>query len=269
MQKNKKAFTLSEILIALGIFSIILSVFLYNSKTVVKNNANAKLTKAAYKILQVGVGDYIAKNGKITDSKDLCNKMIENLNTVGTSNCTQTATTSSDFKSITENFTLSNGMKFYNFGGAVSTASLINQLTTKENQLAELTPSDEGYTELQEEIASLKEELKNYDSYYTIFVDIDGSSRKSKYGDDVVAFLVDMYGEVLPYDTIADNKKYITAGYKYKNGSNNWVWVSRNETFRTAICKSGAELQNKSYCNGISVDSTNCGTNLCTYVIIK
>lgn len=233
--KIKNGFTLIEFLIVFILFGIIASIVTSASRLVVDKTANSKMTYAIFMNLKRGVGEYISEKGVIENSGDLCRSLVDTFNVIGSTDC-PAADGSVDASS--PNFKIKNGAVFYNFGS--------------------LPITSEGST------------------YYQIYVDIDGTSRRGGFVDeDVVTFLINKYGEVLPLGIAATNVQYLNAGYKFlktvdvgegqKNST--WEWARTNLSYKDAICKSGIKLQTTNYCSGITVDSTYCNQVPCQLYI--
>lgn len=232
--KNKNGFTLIEILIVFILFGIIASIVTSASRLVANKTANSQMTYTIFTGLKKGVGEYIAEKGLIESSADLCTALADSFNTIGTINC---PATEHDIDASTPNFTIKNGAVFYNFGSTSTTS--------------------------------------NGSTYYTIYVDIDGPNRRSgTLNDDLISFIINKYGEVLPTGVASTNSQYLTAGYKYlktvtePGGQkvSSWEWANTNLPYKEAICKSGIKLQTKGYCSNASneaVDSSHCGTTPC------
>lgn len=244
--KQKSAFTLMEILIVVAIMGVIAVTIILSSRPAIEKISYRKLSFTAYNFLRTTVGSYIAEHKKITDSKQLCEYIASMSNTTVTnpenihSDCTGVVV-DDDFNASNANFTLNNGMAFFNFGKAIH-----NAVYDMEDNLTQ--------------------------GYYIVYVDIDGNRGKRILNKDVIGFLININGEVLPYGDAAVNKDYFLAEYKFLRinpedpAKYEWVWLDRNSNFKEAICKAGIELQTNNYCGGIE---SVCTTRICRYQIIK
>lgn len=305
--KQKKAFTLIEILIAISIFGIITALLITNTQQIADSTANLKLTTRAYKTLQTVAGNYIAENGEIKSGEDVytgtnfCEFFVNLSNISDTYNCNRTIAHDGY---AAPNFILNNGMRFYNFGAtavhkdSTSIANLNSKknlledkntsleskketLAAKKEELATLVEGSDEYVALNELISNLESSISTLESeistlkseiaalstyYYVVYVDIDGKNRKSQIDKDIVTFLINVNGEVLPSGVAATSKKYMLAGYKKLNDDGTWEWVAQNINAQKAICKSGFEIQTKTYCGAITVDPA-CETTQCRYII--
>ena len=106
----KKAFTLIEMLLTFLLIGIISAVSLTVTRNIAEKTTNSKMTRAVYKTLKVGVGNYIADNGMIKDLDVLCENLTGNLN-IQTYDCSQASSNSGSFNDKIPNFTLKNGAK--------------------------------------------------------------------------------------------------------------------------------------------------------------
>lgn len=278
--KYKKGFTLLEILIVVILFGIIAGIVNNGLRFVVNNVSNSNMTVALFDILKKGVGEYVSERGIIKTSQDLCVSLSEMFNVTTDVNCSASIISTDKFKDSTSNFSLKNGAVFYNFGADLSSNEarvLLDTLKVKEQERDALDTGEMDYIQnlnvLNSEIAQLKTDLAQVDAYYTVYIDIDGkNSRRSTLDDDVITFIINVYGEVLPSGIIANNVSYLSAGYKQlkKEGlTSNWVWVKNNIPFKEAICKSGIKLQTQSYCAAGTFDSVNCSNTICTLHVNK
>lgn len=243
--KQKSAFTLIEMLLAMAIFGIIALLMISHSNTALEKLTYRKLSFSAYNFLRTGVGNYISQYGKITDAKNLCKYLVglsnSNLSDPDAiqSACSNTVS-DDDFNDSNVNFTLSNGMAFFDFGKGIRNAVY----------------SDGNLVQ----------------GFYIVYVDIDGKRGQRKEGKDVIGFIINLNGEVLPYGKAATDTDYFLAGYRFLriNPDNpetyEWVWLNRKATFQEAICRTGVQLQTSNYCGDIvSV----CNTLVCRYEIIN
>ncbi|MBR1754578.1 type II secretion system protein [bacterium] len=278
---GKKGFTLVEVLIVFVLFGVIASIITAGARLVVNKTANSSMTAAVFNLLKTGVGNYVADKGIILSGEELCTALKDDFNVIG-SNC---SAATNEFKTSAPNFVLRNGARFYNFGGelqadttsnAQTARNLVAQIRTYETSKSELNPAAEDYLSslntINQEIKTRREQLAEISPFYIIYVDIDGERRNGTLDDDVVTFLVNMFGEVLPSGVAADDVKYLSAGYKYlrtQNGISSWYWAGNELSFRNAICKSGIQIQAKNYCTSVPKDALLCGQIPCRLVINK
>lgn len=140
--KKLNAFTLAEIMVVMVIISVLASGTITLTKY--KNNyVNKYMYYSAFINLKQGVGALISEGcsdsdltNSICDAKNklprygynasystrnLCYRLSQVFNTVGTIDCTQTAT--SGFSTATPNFILTNGIRFFNLGTTAATNS--------------------------------------------------------------------------------------------------------------------------------------------------
>jgi len=267
---NKKiAFTLAEVLIALGI-SAIIAILTFKAAQSGSNHykhnlltysAFMSLTTAAYDMAtdtQKGctLADMAASGGLhpycpgatgsantgyipwyITTSADattrgFCDRVVnEEFNITGSSSCSSTA--SSNFNSATPAFTTTNGMRFF------------------------FDPSTNP-------------SAKSTTGYYTMYVDIDGLNNNSSFGgvlnQDVLKFFValdssamnaDPNGPALldPNGIAANSTDYLTASIKYYDGTKD-VYVLSGAPYREAACLAnttagvGPRALIANYCDG-------------------
>lgn len=197
---NKKGYkiavTVAEVLISLlivGILSMVLirdvqlkknqyynNFMSYSAITNLNNNVQILLkegcTAADVPGVCTAVKGYIPKVA-VSSGRGLCERLANNFNMLGATNCNATASTitssDTDFSAKIENFTTSNGMKFYNLQTNPVVADASNLL-------------------------------------YTVYVDIDGEQRKSLLGDDVIAFNIRTDGLILP---VYNSKAATDTGY--------------------------------------------------------
>lgn len=172
-------------------------------------------------------------------NRGFCDRLVnEELNTVSTS-CASTA--SSGFKTATASFTTSNGMGFFFASNNASSTT-------------------------------------NATGVYTIYVDIDGASRrkgiaaettkgtnttKGSEDADVATFLVGVDGTVIPdaSTAIANDPDYLNASVWYVSGTSN-VYVVTGVSFRAAACAASTNPFP-------SVDATYCSATHGTYASIS
>ena len=226
--KKESAFTLSEVILVFFIIGIIVTITL----KVIQDTTTAKLNKYMYysaftnltaavsKLIDQGCNDYdtsavsgcvagkLPTQGHTTsDSRGLCDRLAETFNTVDTVNCTYG---SSGTNTTNPNFTVTNGMKFYNFGVNVNASNLF-------------TP---------------------------VYIDIDGPKRKKEVDKDLMQFNINTDGTVRPiYNTAgANNTKYLSASVKYINSSGVVVWVVTNVNYQTAVCSATGKYDSTTNC---------------------
>ena len=227
---KKKAFTLAEILIVVTLVGVIAVLVIRNSTYLVNRTANGKMTYSAYSMLKRAVGSIIAteETGQILPST-LCTKLSDLLNPEGDVNCALIATDYTEFGKATPNFTLKNGMKFYNLGNVAA---------------------DGVYTVYIDIDGNYRKGIYD-DDVQKFIINVNGEvlpDKSSKAANDI---------------------NYLSAGYKYYDETNaKWVWVKTVATFKDAICSSGISLQNSNYCSGEGKD-TNCTLNQCEFILHK
>lgn len=200
MKRKIKAFTIAEILIVTGVIGIVALATMSNVHSMIQNYSNKYMYYTAFTSLQNAVYQMTSSSYTFpTTGATFCPNFSSFLNTIGTIACGTNVTT--NFAANNANFTTSNGMRFYNFGSA-PTSTLQS-------------------------------------GYYTVYIDIDGPSRKGTLNDDVMAFNVYLDGTVLPDDnsTALTNKNYMTATVAYLNSSTNTnTIVAAGLTYKDATC---------------------------------
>lgn len=234
MKKNYKkiAFTIAEILMALGISAVIAVIFFKNVKTANTHYANSLGAYSAFKNLETVANDLATNPGcssadlaqtptpycvtakslpsfghSSSNTRGFCDRLVnEEFNTTGAVNCDQTAigaiSDATDFKTATPNFVTTNGMRFFNVG-ALPTATISDAV-----------------------------------GYYSIYVDIDGTKRNGKLNEDVIKFLVlAADGSVIPdaSSIAANNIDYLSASAWYNDGTKD-VYVFSSVPYRQAAC---------------------------------
>lgn len=118
----KAAFTIAEVMIVFVIISFVVMVGVRTIHESFDKNLNKFMYYSAFENLKSAVAETLAINSTIdfatTSGTTFCTYLTDVINTIGTITCSATGTT--DFPSLTPNFTASNGMKFYNFGAAAT-----------------------------------------------------------------------------------------------------------------------------------------------------
>lgn len=231
----RKAFTLAEIALVFLVISIVVTVSIKLTKIKTTYYLNKYMYYSAFNGLTQAVATIKAAGtfptvGNNASPPGLCQATSDIMNTVGTVDCTQTANDSTTFKTATPNFITTNGMRFFNFGTASSG-----------------TPA-----------------------YFTVYVDIDGSTRNAALDTDVMKFRIYTSGDLLPEPSLkgATNTGYMTASVRYLDASSNYVYISSlaGVNYITATCKAGiAQTIDSGYCGAITQDAT-CTTNTCEVV---
>lgn len=233
---KKTAFTLTEVLLAVGISAVVATLTIGVVKHEIVGYTNSSMAYSAMNTLSTAVYDLAAKGCSANDMKSeddaicagtigeasighisfssttsggrgFCDRLVdEEFNTVN-SDCSQTA--SSDFDSATPNFTAPNGMRFFfSDTGAVDSDGNPD-------------PCPIGY------------------GHYTVYVDIDGKGKRTGTENvDVLKFYILMDGTVLPDpDGIAANSTdYLKASVRYIDSSNKYVYVLEKVPYRQAVC---------------------------------
>lgn len=246
--KYLRAFTLSELMIALAVLSIVVAATIKVTK-VQTTYINKYMYYAAFMNLKQGVGEVLAQgctaadvtNGDCTTVKalpqkgydssyttrGLCYRLSQIFNTVGAVDCTKTAT--SGFASATPNFILSNGAKFFNLGTTAASSS------------------------------------------YTVYIDFDGSRGSSVLNTDVMAFIVNTDGTVYPEpsSTGATNSGYLAASVRYRSATSPfpYVWLYKGISYYYATCYAEGTY-NGTTCT-TPTQASACTTNTCQVAIIK
>lgn len=261
--RNKKAFTLAEVMVALVVMSIVLAVTIKINKSRT-DYFNKFMTYAALSDLKSGAGVLLSDGctssdttacptkgnktlplkGQASDSLGLCYRLVDAFNTIGTTDCTQTASDGTNFSTAVPNFKLSNGIAFYNFGSNATSG------------------------------------------LYTVYVDLDGQRTGSKntLGQDVLKFTIrttdagttpnNFAGEVLPYynsgsatgSVAATQTSYLSASVRYRSGGN-YVMVDNGVSYYTATCDATGAYNGTACATQTHTD--NCVSNVCEVVINK
>lgn len=263
----KKAFTVAEVMMALLIISVLAIVLIKDVQLKRSQFLNNFMAYSAFTNfndnVQILVRDGCTDaevtatlcaeknslpNKAVSSGRGLCERLADNFNIIGNAHCASTGNPSTDpsvivggttdFSSLNPNFTVSNGMKFYNLQTDPVQVNISNLL-------------------------------------YTVYVDIDGSQRKSKLGDDVIQFNIRTDGVILPaYDTTAANTTgYLSASIKYFDKDADppaFVFVSgtNNLNYQSAYCGAKGQYFNHScsantYYTGTCIDVS----KACTVVI--
>lgn len=231
---RKTAFTLTEVLLAVGISAVVATLTIGVVKHEIVGYTNSSMAYSAMNTLSTAAYDLAATGckdselGKLcaanvgtdprlpwttsTDEKrGFCDRLVdEEFNTVN-ANCSSTV--SSDFNNATPNFTAPNGMRFF-FSDSDAT-----------DMDGNADPCDEGH------------------GHYTVYVDIDGSAKRTGTENvDVLKFYVLMDGTVLPDPdgVAANNTDYLKASVRYIDSSNKYVYVLEKVPYRQAVCAAAA-----------------------------
>lgn len=195
-------------------------------------------------------------------NRGFCDRFArEEINVLGTIDCTQSASDSTTFRTATPNFVSTNGARFFNFGAALN-----------------------GQT------------AKTATGYYTVYIDIDGKKREGKLTPtsgkkdvDVIKFYISMNGETVvpdPNSIAANDTEYLTASVKYLNAAGTaYTYVLTGANYRRALCAIDPALQlvvdgtTINYCDGQTTyaddynprpsvapnNVTACATNTCFF----
>lgn len=189
----------------------------------------------------------------------LCDRTIELINVVGTTDCSQTANDGTNFATAIPNFTTTNGAKWFNFG---SNPTYIGSIP--------------GY------ILGTGTDYVN--EVYTIYVDIDGTKGKSTFNTDIMKFYINRTGTtIVPAQNSvgANSQNYLSTSVRYQVGTN-YVYPLQRETFRNAACSADGGTHNiipvafnttYSYCTaGVTIDAptlATCAGQSCEVYAIK
>lgn len=267
--KKKRAFTLAEVMIT---FSVMAIVILASSKIIKsQNNYDLKLmTYAAFTDLQQAIGDLMADGctttavtgdvakgycsaqkaipliGTNADSRGLCDRLLTEVNTAGTNNCSATAVTNTATSFTAANyatflnFKLTNGLKIFNLNNTVTST----------------TP-------------------------YTIYVDVNGEKGKGVLGTDVVAFYIATDGSVFPYylasnasaSIAATSTDYLSASVRYVDATGKENWLYRGVTYYYAQCYAKGTYPSTTSSSGIActtpTKAVTCNTSTCEVILDK
>lgn len=263
----KKAYTLAEIVTAMVVLGIVISITLKITASKIER-VNKYNYYAAYNILTDLSAELIteSENGLIPDS-GLCSIFEERLNLLNgdievdgeekTPSCAVTHSISSstkDFSKLVPNLAVRSGVKFYNLNAS---AASVSQLAGAEENDAEA---------------------------YTIYIDIDGQRSLTALYNDVYPFYLTKSGKVIPAYPTASNA--VPAGgnatdsmlfsVRYEEivseaGVDKRIehWLLKSVSFKEAACKSGY-IKSNTYCSGYSIDA-NCSseTSDCILVPLK
>lgn len=206
--KKNKAFTIAEVLVAIAIVSVISILTIKDVQLKRIQYLNNFMTYSAITNIQKAVTilleeyctateiangtcendishptyKFLPMKAHTADNRGFCDRFADLANVVGDIRCDALATNvddSSDFSTAVPNFSTSNGMRFYNF---------------------QQNPTVIGA-----------------DHMYNIYVDIDGSQRKSKFNEDVLKFCITTKGLALPDENskAARDKSYLAASIQY------------------------------------------------------
>ena len=227
MRKSKPAFTLAELVLMLGLISIVISM------VISATNPFAPKYKSLFYYNFVNtrgiVGDLVASssNGLLPDNDTLfCVQFTKDLNMIGvTPDCSNffSGTKNSPFLNMSEsnfdqpNFALTNGQRFY--------------ISTRVDE------PPVGYRILN--------------------VDLNGKAKPNKFEQDVVSFIVYDTGEIFPLGKPAEDKDYLTVNAKVYNGetgtfTGTYLEDEKNSKFlayRTGYCLSGYKTSFANYCD--------------------
>jgi len=256
--KKLKAFTLAEVTITFTIIAIVVIAGL-NINKAKKNYETKFMTYAAFTNLQQLVGELMAEGCTTTDTtgdfvlgycdgakylpkiayttsstRNLCARLTDKINTIGTVNCGATnvtnTTTSFDSTHYTTflNFQTTNGLRFFNF---------------------------------------------NTTAPYTIYVDVNGSKGSGVLGTDVVSFTVNTDGSAYPTvnTAAATSTNYLSTSVRY--GGSSWLerGVTYKQAACNVGTLSGAYCAASGSIPAYSQDTTNCpsANNTCEVVLDK
>ncbi|MDR1168431.1 MAG: type II secretion system GspH family protein [Heliobacteriaceae bacterium] len=228
MKERRNAFTLAEIMVALAVITILLTVTLSVSKSKLENAIRYSYY-AAYTVLQQAVKEIVYENanaatpisGLDTSGANVCTKMRDflNLNSAtpcaGTPNLTDTSNFAAD--STKPDLVLRNGIKLYN-------------IQTYKTGLTGLDGTDDE---------------KNG---YVVYADVNGTQGKSQLYKDVFPFYITISGKVAPAwksgTTAGGNyNRHLEVSVKYfqvdGSGKRTVMWLDKSVSFREAACHSG------------------------------
>ncbi|MFA7659011.1 MAG: hypothetical protein WCY19_06230 [Candidatus Gastranaerophilaceae bacterium] len=260
--KKLIAFTLAETAVVFFIMGVV-ALITINLTTSRMNYVNKFAYYSTFMNLKNGVGQLIAEGcpstvsvcrelkalptvGYKSDGTGFCDRLTNIMNTVGSIDCSLSLSSEpTDFSSKPSNFITTNGAIYYNFGKAPVFGEGATYDGTPENDI------------------------------YTIYVDVSGARGKSILNQDVMKFRITRAGMVLPDPSSvgATNTDYLSTSVKYKDASNNIIWLKNGITFKEAECISGYITTSiySGYCSPYTQDTTHCpiSNNTCKVVINK
>lgn len=253
---NKKcckiAFTVAEVLIALVIIGILGTVLIrdvnlkknqyynnfmsYSAFTNLDNNVQIVLNEGCT-AADVTNSVCTALKGNIpkvavSSGRGLCERMANNFNLLGTMTCSATAST----------------------------------ITTSDTDFSAKTPNFTTSSGM----IFFNLQTNPVSNVYTVYVDIDGEQRKSKLGDDVIAFNIRTDGLTLPVygSKAATDTGYLSASIKADvSGSFSILSGTANLTYQNAYCGVngtylGTSCSNTYYTGTCSSASASCSVVL-------
>lgn len=268
--KKNKGFTLAELMIVFAIIAVVVVISTKISKSR-SNYETSFMTYSAFMNLKHAIGEIVADGWKnaggvsqtgipdIWDSTTsprfgFCQRLADSnvtgcancgvFNTVGTVDCTKTATDATDFSSAatTPMFTLTNGQRFFH----------------------DSTNTTSPYT-------------------IYVDINGKKGTKTDTLNKDVLKFIVNSDGSVFPMHTAtvadqnaADNLNYMTASVRYIDSSGNMIVVDSRVSFYTATCDATNNYPNFADCSvgSPSTYDNNCDPSLtpkrtCEVVINK
>lgn len=244
--KKTKAFTLAEVMMTLLVVAVVATMLIKVVQRVYYKTLYRQMSYAAYMTLHKGIGEIIANSSthNIGNDSAFCTKMSQNLNLVGAVNCDSTTT---------DDTTINNGTATPIFTTASGLIFYVNGTLGA------------GVPRIQ------------------VYVDLNGSSGNHKINDDVIAFIVNYDGVILPVvdNAVGEESKntkyhysYITADVSYVDASGVKHYVLRHAPWHQAVCNvlTSTDISNylmpSTYCTGITIPTV-CQNNICTVDINK
>jgi len=253
---RKRAFTLTEIIIAIIVMTVIAAVTLRITKAHT-DMIVSYLYYGTYDNLRTVVAQIVANNTNNSTSLDglgLCDEFKKLVNMSNTLTDTQVChgttsiSDSTDFANAIPDIVLANGMRIYNVQNVMT---------------------DNHYLGL----------------YYRLYVDINAGKNDSVLWEDIFPFIILPNGHVIPEyprdgtEAGGNSTHYLETSVQYDsydtNGNRHVSWLEKSIPFNRAACLSGLDsnLNMDGYCRSIPVyqDTTHCTTSDadCRIVVVK
>ncbi len=246
--RKNKAFTVAEVMITLVILSIICLLWIKDvqlKKEKYYNNFFSyssldNLVKSTDIILHEGCTSADVTNGVCTSEinnlpqvayyageRGFCNRMADLFNTIGPVICNPT-----EISGSTSNF-VTYTPNFISSNGMKFYNFHVNPISNK----------------------------------YTVYVDIDGNQRDSVLNEDILEFIININGTMLPSPTssIATNKEYLAASIRYYNSG--YSWADEDVTYYKAVCDKYGNYDGVACSN--SIYTSICSVHLCEIIVKK
>lgn len=247
-----KAFTMAEVMVTMSIIGII-SIALYGTMKAQTNSATRYQYYSAFINLKQAAGDIVADGYTLQGSTTLVKELSQKGNYAATDN----------------NFAKGFCQKLMD---TMNTVGTFNCATTTTTGFAA------GNANFQTANGMLFYNLGSNpaSNIYTIYIDINGTRDNFKLGKDVMAFLVNVNGEVYPYYNAGDvtatdgtnpsngaiNTNYLTAGVQYRAADGSLVVVDNGLSYRNAVCEA-TNAYTTIGCSGVPASVTTAYNNNC------